>query len=117
VWEDGTAVNVDCFFRDSHFDDDDVETVVHEWHVAAALDADSLTFTECEADMGPLPFGECPGAIASAGRLVGASVDGLRRGVRERFVGPSTCTHLNDTLRSFEDVRALLTRLRDVPVR
>jgi hypothetical protein len=40
------------------------------------------------------------------------SVDGLRREVRKTFVGPSTCTHLNDTLRSFEDVGALLARLR-----
>jgi hypothetical protein len=33
--------------------------------------------------------------------------------VRERFAGPSTCTHLNDTMRSLEDVGGLLTALQE----
>jgi hypothetical protein len=113
VWEHEGVAHADCFFRDSHFDADALETVVHEWRVTAALDADSLVFTSSEAEMGPLPFGECPVAGASAGRLVGLPVEGLRREVRTSFVGPSTCTHLNDTLRSFEAVGALLDALLD----
>jgi hypothetical protein len=31
--------------------------------------------------------------------------------VRDTFTGPTTCTHLNDTLRSLEDVGALLEHL------
>jgi hypothetical protein len=62
--------------------------------------------------MGPLPYPECPGAAASARRLVGAPVDGVRRSVRSTFVGPTTCTHLNDTLRVMEDACALLAALR-----
>jgi hypothetical protein len=38
--------------------------------------------------------------------------DGLRRTVSKTFTGPSTCTHLNDTLRSMEDVGALMDRLQ-----
>jgi hypothetical protein len=117
LWEDGGVTRVDCYFRDSHFDDDAIETVVHEWRVTATLDPATLTFTTCEADRGPLPFGECPGAAASAGRLVGTPIAGLRREVRTSFVGPSTCTHLNDTLRSFEDVGALLGVLRTTAAR
>src|SRR6185295_2521772 len=77
VWDDDDGVaRADCYFRDSHFDDQSVETVVHEWRVTAELDPDALVFSACEAERGPLPFGECPGATASAGRLVGMSVDG-----------------------------------------
>jgi hypothetical protein len=112
VWEEAGRAHVDCFFRDSHADGDGLETVVHEWHVTAALDAHTLEFETCGAEMGPLPFVECPGARSSALRLVGTTPEGLRRSVRKTFVGPSTCTHLNDTLRSFEDLGALLTTLR-----
>lgn len=112
VWEDDVLARVDAFFRDSHVDEHRVETVVHEWRVHAAVDPETRKFVSSDAEMGPLPFVECPGAGASAGRLVGVPVDGLRRTVRKSFVGPTTCTHLNDTLRSFEDVGALLAALR-----
>ena len=36
----------------------------------------------------------------------------LRPEVRARFVGPSTCTHLNDVLRGLEDVEWLVRRAR-----
>jgi hypothetical protein len=112
VWEDDGAGHLDCFFRDSHVDADGTETVVHEWRVAAQLDPVTESFVACDADMGPLPYPECPGAAASARRLVGAPVDGVRRSVRSTFVGPTTCTHLNDTLRVMEDACALLAALR-----
>jgi len=112
VWEDDGVGHLDCFFRDSHVDADGTETVVHEWRVAAQLDPVTESFVACDADMGPLPYPECPGAAASARRLVGAPVDGVRRSVRSTFVGPTTCTHLNDTLRVMEDACALLAALR-----
>jgi hypothetical protein len=108
---EGEVVRVDCFFRDSHFDRHGLEEVVHEYTVRAVVDAASHTVLACEADYGALPFPECPGAAASAGRLVGDTVEGLRRRVLKEMVGTSTCTHLNDQLRSFEDVPTLLARL------
>ena len=54
-----------------------------------------------------LPWVECPQALGSASRLVGATVDELRAVVRADFVGTSTCTHLNDTLRGLADLPAL----------
>jgi len=112
VWEADGAAHVDCFFRDSFVDEDGLETVVHEWSVVAEVDPDARQVTSSTASLGPLPFLECPGSAASAGRLVGLDLSELRRTVRKTFVGPTTCTHLNDTLRSLEDVGALLDVLR-----
>jgi hypothetical protein len=112
LWEEDDRVWVDCFFRDTHIDADGRETVVHEWSVWAELDPMRRCFLSGGARVGPLPYPECPGAGASARRLAGMPFEGLRRKVRASFVGPSTCTHLNDTYRSMEDVGALLDALR-----
>jgi hypothetical protein len=58
-----------------------------------------------------LPYPECPASGGSAARLVGSSIDGLRRHVRQDFTGTSTCTHLNDTFRALEDIGAMFDRL------
>jgi len=87
------------------------ETVVHEYGISASIDLETMQFNACDASVGALPWVECPVAAASAGRLVGAPADGLRTWVRNTFLGPTTCTHLNDTLRSLEDVPALLASL------
>lgn len=111
VWAADGAVHVDAFFRDTHVDAAGFEEVVHEYHVAAALDPRTLQFTACEADVGVLPWVECPAAAASAAGLVGVAVGDVRHEVRRSFAGPSTCTHLNDTLRSLDSVSALLALL------
>lgn len=117
VWREGEIAEVECFFRDSHVDDDGVETIVHEYTVHATVDPATRRFLSCEADIGALPWPECPAAAASATRLAGEAAEGLRGRVRDTFVGPSTCTHLNDTLRSLEDVMALLERVDDTQER
>jgi hypothetical protein len=117
VWWHGEIAEVDCFFRDSFSGADGVETVVHEYGLRATVDPTASRFVTCEAAAGPLPYPECPNALASAGRLAGTNVDGLRRHVRDSFVGPTTCTHLNDTFRSLEDVTALARTLRDETAR
>jgi hypothetical protein len=111
LWRDGAHVAIDAFFRDSHVNGDGEEMVVHEYGVAATLEPETRRFLSCTATVGALPWMECPGAVASATRLAGAPADGLRAWVRDTFTGPSTCTHLNDTLRALEDVPALLARL------
>jgi hypothetical protein len=58
-----------------------------------------------------LPWVECPGALASADRLTDMPVAELRDHVRREFKGTSTCTHLNDTLRSLGDVDVLVDGL------
>jgi hypothetical protein len=111
VWREAGRAWADCFFRDSHTDRNGNETVVHEWHLLAEVDLAERTFTAVRAESGPLPYPECPGSAGSAQRLAGMSIDGLRRTIRTSFVGPSTCTHLNDSYRAMEDVGALLDRL------
>jgi len=108
----GETLSLDAFFRDSHQPPDGAEKIVHEYAVTAELDPKGLEFLRVQAEPNVLPFVECPGAIGSAGRLVGRQPRGLRSSVRKEFVGPTTCTHLNDTLRSLEDVVALAEMLR-----
>ena len=59
-----------------------------------------------------LPWQECPGAVASAARITGMTLQELHFRVRRELSGTSTCTHLNDLLRSVADVEALIARLR-----
>ena len=106
------VITVNAFFRDSHMGSDGVETVIHEYTVTAAVDAKQMSVIQCQARPRVLPWRECPQAAGSAARLAGMSVVGLRRQVREEFVGPTTCTHLNDSLRGLEDVDHLARTLQ-----
>jgi hypothetical protein len=98
----------DAHFRDSHVDGDGVETIVHEYTVAGSVDTSTRTITSVTADVRVLPWQECPGAIGSAERVRGMMLPELRDRVRGEFVGTTTCTHLNDTLRSIADLDALM---------
>jgi hypothetical protein len=116
VWrspEEPRLALVDALFRDSHMGEDGYETIIHEYVVDAAVDTDTMTFVRARATPHVLPWYECPQAAASAARLVGMPVRGLRPTVRAGFLGPTTCTHLNDTFRALEDVSALIAALPD----
>jgi hypothetical protein len=119
VWRDDDpgVVRVDAFFRDSHMGEDGHETIIHEYIVDAGVDTETMTFVHARATPRVLPWYECPQAAASGGRLVGMPVAGLRPLVRAEFLGPTTCTHLNDTLRALEDVDALIAALPDTTTR
>lgn len=113
VWpESSSGFGIESFFRDSHVDAEGRETIVHEYLVTASVDRDTGLFTSCSAHFGALPYPECPSALASAERLVGTRPGDLRERVRETFTGTSTCTHLNDTLRSLAAVPHLIGVLR-----
>ena len=94
-------------------DPDGEETVVHEYSLEGTVDASRGRMVALAARAHVLPWMECPGALASAGRLVGMPFDGLRSTVRRDFTGTSTCTHLNDMLRSLSDVGALVDEIED----
>lgn len=98
----------DAHFRDSHVDASGAETVVHEYTVSGDIDIDTRTVTGVQAAARVLPWQECPGALASAQRIVGLPIADLRNRIRTEFVGVSTCTHLNDTLRCLGDIGALI---------
>lgn len=105
------SITVAALFRDTHFGPDGVERSFHEYAVRAVVDRATRTIAAVEARPGVLPWHECPRALASAGRVVGTSVDDLRAEVRSTFRGTSTCTHLNDVLAAIGDTPVLLDRL------
>jgi hypothetical protein len=105
---DAASVDFDAHFRDTHVDSDGVETIVHEYTVLGSVDTSTRTISSVTAEVRVLPWQECPGAIGSATRVRGMTLAELRGRVRAEFVGISTCTHLNDTLRAIGDLDALL---------
>ena len=111
--EPGAPYRVDAHFRDSHMAEDGAEYVLHEYTVSGTVDHDGERGVEVSARARVLPWTECPQAVASAGRVAGMAVGELRSRVRHELVGASTCTHLNDTLRSLDDVAILIAILRD----
>src|SRR4029079_295467 len=98
----------EAHFRDSHVSDDGVETIVHEYLVSGLVDAGSRTLVTVVPEARVLPYAECPNALVSADQVVGWSLDELRRVLHHELVGTSSCTHLNDTLRSLADLDVLL---------
>jgi len=101
---------VDVLFRDSYVRPDGQETVIHEYSVTVDIDGLARSVRSIHATPRVLPWVECPAAAASAQRLVGVPLAGLRARVRGTFTGVRTCTHLSDTLRSLEDVPELLAQ-------
>jgi hypothetical protein len=104
-------LELDVHFRDSHVDPAGVEHALHEYTVAATLEPGSLVVRSCSAVARVLPWPECPGSLASAARVIGDPVATLRNKVAVRFTGTSTCTHLNDLLRSMSSATALAAAL------
>jgi hypothetical protein len=109
----GEPDRFDAHFRDSHMDQDGMEWVVHEYSAAGAFDVAAGRVLDVGAQAHVLPWMECPGAVASAERLSGMPIAELRTRVRREFTGTSTCTHLNDTLRSLGDLEVLVGQMSD----
>jgi hypothetical protein len=107
VASSGARFLVFAWFRDTLRRLDGTETVLHEYHVTATVESELWRITEIKAVDHVLPWVECPQAAGSATRLVGAPVSTLREDIRIGFVGTTTCTHLNDQLRSLTDVPVL----------
>lgn len=109
---DGDRLLANVFFRDNHFAaDEGVTRIIHEYQVDAVFDRNSLTLLDLAVQARALPWQECPEALGSASRLIGLNASELRSHVRREFVGITTCTHLNDTLRSLADVPLLAAQL------
>lgn len=105
----GPNIGMDAMFRDTYVRQDGQETVIHEYTLAATADRDSGEITSARAVPRVLPWQECPGAVDSAGRIVGMKLPDLHARVRAELTGITTCTHLNDLLRSVADAQALMS--------
>lgn len=107
----GSPMRFDCFFRDQHVSFGGRLTAIHEYSVRGTLSDDGASIASIEAVPGALPWAECDQAAPSAGRLIGRPLDGLRVEIASTFTGITTCTHLNDQLRSLGDLAVLQTQL------
>lgn len=109
---EGSRVGIDAMFRDTYVRADGVETIIHEYTLKATVDSDSGVIVESHATPQVLPWQECPGAVASAERIAGMTLGELHFRVRQELFGTSTCTHLNDLLRSVADTEVLIDVIR-----
>lgn len=105
------VIEVDAMFRDTFVRADSVETIIHDYTLRATVQSGTGTVLSCEASPRVLPWQECPGAVDSARRITGLTLAQLHSWVRNELDGPSTCTHLNDLLRSLADAAALIREL------
>ena len=108
---DGAEVHIDAMFRDTYVRGDGVETIIHEYTLQATVDLSGRRVLESRATPRVLPWQECPAAAQSAARITGMTLPELHSRVRRELHGTSTCTHLNDLLRSVADAEALITLL------
>ena len=111
--ESNGRIGIDAMFRDTYVRGDGVETIIHEYTLAAVVDQDTGVITESRATPRVLPWQECPGAVASAAQIIGMTLRELHFRVRQELFGTSTCTHLNDLLRSVADAEALIAHVSD----
>lgn len=109
---DAGRIGIDAMFRDTYVRSDGAETIIHEYTMTAAVDATTGLIVDSHATPRVLPWQECPGAVASAERITGMTLHELHFRVRQELSGTSTCTHLNDLLRSVADAEALIGRVR-----
>lgn len=102
----GEVVEVQATFRDSWCDPVDGEGILHEYVLVAQVDAAGLILT-IAAEPRVLPYPECPSAAAAAQHLVGLHVATAATTMPTALGGPSSCTHLNDLMRSLACVPRL----------
>ncbi|BBZ27348.1 hypothetical protein MMAD_16430 [Mycolicibacterium madagascariense] len=102
------SIGIDAMFRDTYVRADGVETIIHEYTLDVAVDPETAVILDSRAIPRVLPWQECPGAVASAERIEGMTLSELHFRVRQELSGTSTCTHLNDLLRSVADAGALI---------
>ena len=111
VQEEGVA-RLDVHFRDSYGDLEGRERSVHEYTLTGEVELATEQIRAAAAVPRALPWTECPQAAGSASRLVGLELRQLPDLVRKEMTGITTCTHLNDTMRSLADASALLATVR-----
>jgi hypothetical protein len=106
------ALHARAILRDTHADGAGRVAALHEYQVIATIDPESFEVREIDVLSGALPSVDCGSAAEGAQAVVGVGVADLQRVVRSTLTGASSCTHLNDVLRSLQDVVPLTDRLR-----
>lgn len=102
-----TGLVVDAMFRDSYGEPDGTEVVLHEYRLSASIDPVTFTLTSLSAEPHVLPYPECPLAADHVAEVAGVAITDLPRAVKDGLRGTTSCTHLNDLLRSLAGLTAL----------
>lgn len=110
LWNEGDEIVIDAAFRDSATDPDVGRVAVHEYRIHAQATTDGV-LAEVRADPRVLPYLECPDAADKVHQVVGTPLADLREVVLDRLAKTEGCTHLNDAVRAFAEVPALLRHL------
>jgi len=113
VWDEDGILGIDAMFRDSAWDPDGRELVVHEYQLLGQADRASGVLRSITAVPRVLPYAECPGAAPNASWMAGTELRVMRTEVLARLQKTDCCTHLNDALRSLAEVPVLATSLPD----
>jgi hypothetical protein len=111
VWDEDGTLGIDAMFRDSAWDPDGREVVVHEYQLLGQADRASGVLLSVTAVPRVLPYAECPGAAPNAQWMAGTELRMMRTEVLARLQKTDCCTHLNDALRSLAEVPVLATSL------
>ncbi|HMO67363.1 MAG TPA: DUF2889 domain-containing protein [Novosphingobium sp.] len=104
-------IRIEAAFQDSAKRRTEGRVAIHEYTIRATADMASGKLLSLTPEPHVLPFGECPGAVANAQRLVGLPLADLRDAVIANLKGTAGCTHLNDALRSLAEVPKLVQYL------
>jgi hypothetical protein len=113
VWNEDGMIQIDAMFRDSCWDPDGRESVLHEYQMFGRADRSSGTLLSVTALPRVLPYVECPGAAPNASWMAGTDLRVMRTEVLRRLRNTDCCTHLNDGLRSLAEVPILAAALPD----
>jgi hypothetical protein len=111
VWGEDGELGIDAMFRDSCWDPDGAEVVVHEYQITGRADRATGTLLFVDALPRVLPYVECPGAAPNASWMAGTDLRAMRTEVLQRLRATDCCTHLNDGLRSLAEVPVLAASL------
>jgi hypothetical protein len=111
VWDEDGTLGIDAMFRDSAWDPDGRELVVHEYQLLGQADRASGVLLSVTAVPRVLPYPECPGAAPNASWMAGTELRVMRTEVLARLQKTDCCTHLNDGLRSLAEVAVLAAAL------
>jgi hypothetical protein len=113
VWVEAEMLRIDAMFRDSCWNPEGEEEVIHEYELFGSADPPTGTLLDVTATPRVLPYAECPGAAPNASWMVGTDLRTMRTEVIEQLRSTDCCTHLNDALRCLAEVPVLATALSD----
>ncbi len=112
VWREGGKVHVLFGFQDSSaFPGTDLRRLFHEYRGLAVVDPEGFVLEQVEMEFGSLPYTTCHAAALTPEHLVGRSLADFRTTVIDVLKGTRGCTHLNDSLRTLQDVPELVRSL------